>query len=568
MDNRLISQKDFEVSKFRVTQTLLFISPLITLAVNPWTNYDPISLPKMLVLCCGAFAVLGVLLINLKSVIETFPKVPLFISGTFLFFMSLSVLFSGAPLSQQFWGSFGRNTGFLTYFSLLILLLAFIWIRSSQVYLRLAWIFVLTSVPMTIYCMVQISGNDPIPWSEFNTFGTLGNINFLSAFLGMTSVGLFGFALDNSIKPLIRFSMLTLALIDLVIISSTGSIQGPVIFSVGIAILLLFPIMNLKKFRLIAFATFSSFSLAFVYLLLQALSNAGPLAKIIYQPSVVFRGDYIHAGWEMTTKYPVFGIGMDSYGDWYRAARGQISTLRTGPDRVANTAHNIFLDISSNGGVLLGISYIALILFTLISALKIFKGAHRNRTEFKVIFSVWVAYQVQALVSINQIGVGVWGWAFTGALIGMYYMHTDSESRVIEKPFRNRSKDFRGRPMKASHILAGFLGLSIGVGLAAIPLNADVKYRAASDKGNLTEMRKATNAIGSTEFHRELVLDFAMRNNLGPEVKEIAQELVQKYPRSFFGWRVLSVAALSTDEERLRALNVARQLDPFNPDLR
>jgi hypothetical protein len=384
----------------------------------------------------------------------------------------------------------------------------------------------------------------------------------------MTSIGLFGFALDKRTKFQIRLCLIVLAIIDLLIIYSTGSIQGPIIFVVGSAVLLFFTILNLKKFRLLAIVGFLSVSLASFYFLVQALGNSGPLAKIIYQPSVVFRGDYIHAGWKMTTQYPIFGIGMDSYGDWYRAARGQISTLRTGPDRVANTAHNIFLDISSNGGVLLGITFIALILFTLISALKILRSDLRNRTEFKIIFSVWSAYQIQALVSINQIGVGIWGWAFTGALIGMYYLQKESSSKISERPFGSQSKNFRGRHMKASHVLAGFLGLSIGLVSAAIPLSADVKYRAASDKGNLSEMRKATNAIGSTEFHRELVLDFAMRNNLGPEVKEIAQELVQKYPRSFFGWRVLSVAALSTDEERLRALNVARQLDPFNPDLR
>ena len=563
----MISQKDHEISKFRVTQILLLISPLITLAVNPWTNFDPISLPKMLVLSCGAFAVLGVLLINFRNARASLPKPPIFLAGSFLFFMTLSVLFSGAPLSQQFWGSFGRNTGYLTYFSLLVIFLAFIWIRNGQVYLRLAWIFVLTSVPMTLYCMVQISGKDPIPWSEFNTFGTLGNINFLSAFLGMTSIGLLGFALDKGIRLQIRLSLVTLAIVDLLIIYSTGSIQGPIIFVVGFAVLLFFAILNLKKFRLLAIAGFLSVSLISFYLLIQALGNSGPLAKIIYQPSVVFRGDYIHAGWEMTTKRPIFGIGMDSYGDWYRATRGQISTLRTGPDRVANTAHNIFLDISSNGGALLGISFVALVLFTLICALKIMRSDLRNRTEFKVIFSVWTAYQIQALVSINQIGVGIWGWAFSGALIGIYYVTQESKSNVNEKSFRNRSKELRGLPMKASHALAGFLGLAVGLTLAAIPLNADVEYRAASDKANLVEMRKAMNVLGATEFHRELVLDFAMRNNLGPEVKEIAQELVQKYPRSFFGWRVLSVAAFSTDQERQRALSIVRELDPFNPDL-
>jgi len=294
----------------------------------------------------------------------------------------------------------------------------------------------------------------------------------------------------------------------------------------------------------------------------------GPLASFVYQPSVIFRGDYIHAGWEMTLTNPIFGVGMDSYGDWYREARGEISTLRTGPDRVANTAHNIFLDISSNGGVLLGAAYVALIIFALYSGIKVLGTNFRSNSYFKVIFAVWVAYQVQALVSINQIGVGVWGWMFSGVLIGISLLAKEIDSKSPEKKYAVRRRESRAQNISARQLLVGVLGLAFGMTLSAIPLNADMRYRAASDKGDLAEMRAATSLLGSTEFHRELVLDFAMRNNLAPEIKDLAEELVRDYPRSFFGWRVLSVASLNTDELRFQALERARALDPFNPDLR
>ena len=92
-----------------------------------------------------------------------------------------------------------------------------------------------------------------------------------------------------------------------------------------------------------------------------ALFNKGPLAPLIYQISIQLRGDYMHAGWEMTTLNPFFGVGMDSYGDWYRQARGEITTLRGSAERISNSAHNIFLDISSNGGFPLLISYLAIL---------------------------------------------------------------------------------------------------------------------------------------------------------------------------------------------------------------
>jgi hypothetical protein len=563
----LVNQKELLITKFRITQVLLFIAPLTTLAVNPWTNYDPISLPKMLIVATGAFLVLAIMLLNRSEVVSSLPRPVLWIAGIFILLMASTLLFSGAPFNQQLWGSFGRNTGLLTYFSLMVLLISVIWLRSWQFYFRLAKFLVFTSVPMTFYCLVQMAGKDPIPWSEFNTFGTLGNINFLSAFLGMTSIGAIALAFDSSQKIHLRVMLFCLSIIDLVIIYSTGSIQGPVIFVVGIGVLVFNSLLNLKKMRTVILGLFSSISVLIGYLVVIALQNKGPLASIIYQPSVIFRGDYIHAGWEMTLQKPIFGVGMDSYGDWYREVRGQISTLRTGPDRVANTAHNIFLDVSSNGGIFLGISYVVLILFALYSSIKVLKSPERNSSEFRIIFAVWIAYQVQALVSINQIGVGVWGWFFTGALIGMATLLKENSARSVEKPFKSRSRELRGRPIQASHALVGALGLSVGFTLAAIPLNADIKYRASSNRGDLAQMLAAASSLGSTEFHRELVLDFAMRSNKVAEVKEIASGLVADYPRSFFGWRVLSVASASTEEERARALLEVRRLDPYNPDL-
>jgi O-antigen ligase len=559
---------DLELVKFRVSQILLLIGPLITLAVNPWTNYDPISLPKVFVLATSAFAIISLALANFGDFKTALPRLIQFLALGFLCLMTLTLLFSGSPLSQQIWGSFGRNNGYLTYTSLLSILLVIIWVRSFQFYLRLSWIFVLTSIPMTVYCLIQIVGRDPIPWSEFNTFGTLGNINFLSAFLGMTSIGAVIFALDKDLAVMKRLSLSALAVLDLWIILSTGSIQGPIIFAVGVGVYLLIFILDLKRARNYVLIAFWAIALVIGYFLAIALKNLGPLASFVYQPSVVFRGDYVHAGWEMTLHKPIFGVGMDSYGDWYREARGEISTLRTGPDRVANTAHNIFLDISSNGGVLLGATYVALISFALYCGIKVLRSNLRSNSYFKVTFAVWVAYQIQALVSINQIGVGIWGWMFSGVLIGFSLLAKEIDSKSTEKKYAVIRRDSRSQSISAKQLLIGVFGLGIGMTLSAIPLNADMRYRGASNMGNLGEMRAATSLLGSTQFHRELVLDFAMRNNLAPEIKELAEQLVRDYPRSFYGWRVLSVATLSTDEQRFQALERARALDPFNPDLR
>lgn len=560
------SIKQSDLLRIRSIQLLLIVGPLVTLIVNPWTNYDPISLPKLLALSSVSFCLFFLAYASRDDFLRSIPKLLKLLAIIFIVSMLLTLGFSGAPLNQQIWGSFGRNTGLLTYFSLIAVLLSCVWLRSHNFYARLTWMFFLTSIPMTVYCIAQFFGKDPIPWSEFNTFGTLGNINFLSAFLGMTSVAGVIYSLDRNIKKFTRLFFVALVAVDLALIYSTGSIQGPVVFVVGICAFTLVRISYFRGSRRnILLLGFSSLLVSLTYLMFQALQNLGPLARIIYQPSVAFRGDYIHAGWEMTLNKPIFGVGMDSYGDWYRETRGEISTLRTGPDRISNTAHNIFLDISSNGGVVLGITYLMLVALALFSSLRVIRLQENRNSYFVVSFSVWIAYQVQALVSINQIGVGIWGWIFTGMLIGTSLLQkqpTDFDSKFL------RRREFKGTHLNPAASLLAISGFAIGFIVSGIPTLADSRYRYASDRGDLTSMVEASKALGSTQFHRELTLDFALRNNRVQDVKQIAEGLVADYPRSFFGWRVLSVASASSPEERARALRVVRGLDPFNPDLR
>jgi len=124
----------------------------------------------------------------------------------------------------------------------------------------------------------------------------------------------------------------------------------------------------------------------------------------------------MHAGWQMTLDHPLFGVGLDSYGDWYRQARGEITTLRGSADRNSNAAHSVFLDISSNGGVPLLIAYLFILGVIAVSAFRAWKKLGKNYdVVFTCLTSTWAAFHFQALISINQIGVAVWGWTIGGA---------------------------------------------------------------------------------------------------------------------------------------------------------
>ena len=110
----------FEIIYRRIAQALLIVGPLTSFAVSPLTNYDPINLIKILVVAPVAFFAIALVISSFKYSVRRLDRFFWIASGSFLIAMLSTIFFSGARLTQQIWGTFGRNTGFVTYFSLLL----------------------------------------------------------------------------------------------------------------------------------------------------------------------------------------------------------------------------------------------------------------------------------------------------------------------------------------------------------------------------------------------------------------------------------------------------------------
>jgi O-antigen ligase len=560
---------------YRGQRALLWVGPLVSLAISPWTNYDPISAVKALVMTVFAFLLLGILLTQVEFARLRISRPVLAALSLFVLFMISTLLFSGAPLAQQFWGSFGRNTGFLTYLSLVIILFAAYVFSDFELIRKLAYSIAFTAIPATAYALIQIQGKDPIKWSELRAFATFGNINFLSAFLGISSVIGTIIALRARLKPILRFGLIVLSLVDLAIINSTGSIQGLIIYIAGIGLFVLLALLSSQRYRLLSIPYLAA-TLTAIYFGVIGLVGNGPLASFLFQPSNAFRGDYMHAGWAMTLEKPLFGVGMDSYGDWYRELRGLISTTRTGPDRISNSAHNIYLDISSYGGFPLFLAFISLSIFVVYAFIRYFIRARKNLDPFVIaVFCGWTAYQVQALISINQIAVGIWGWLFTGALLGLLrYNGADMDekekkvgsSREPASPLLMHKK-LKGQLLPAKISLQLFGVTTIGFTLAFFPTYADSKYLSASRSGDVTSMVSASKFPGASLFHLTLTADRLRAMGANEEAKTLLKTLTKRYPRDFYAWQVIAYTELFPVEDRQKALRVLKELDPFNPNL-
>lgn len=546
----------------RLSMLVIFVGPIVSIVVSPTFNYDPINLIKILVTTTVAFYFLGIFVTNFKYFYSRLSVKFWFISLFFIVSLISTFLFSGAPKNQQFWGSFGRNTGFLTYFSLLLILIGTSLIQRQSVYRSIINSLVVTSVIVEAYCLIQIAGVDPVTWSLKDTFATFGNTNFLSAFLGIACLASLVLVFDNEKSKLLRFGLVSISILGGFIILDTGSIQGILILIAGIVVLGYFLIRSNSRIRFILIPYFIS-SLGLFSLTFMGVVNKGPLASFIFQPSILFRADYWHAGWIMTISHPFFGVGLDSYGDWYREVRGSISTLRTGPDRTSNTAHNIFLDLSSTGGFPLIILYLAIISYACTVAFRWLKNNKQFDPYFVAIFSCFVAYQIQAVVSINQIGVGIWGWLLNGSLIGYCLTTKNDTLDSFKKKIRKRAVN----SLPASTSAMALISSIVGFIMAFIPLNADSKYRTALLSKELNKMMESLNSPGSTAWHLNETLDAAIMNNFSDQARLLDQKLISSYPRDFYGWKIRYVLNNSSAEEKAVALQKIRELDPFNPDI-
>lgn len=477
--------------------------------------------------------------------------------------MLIVIVVSGSPLNQQIWGVFGRNTGFLTYVSLILVLVSTSLIQEASFYRKLVEALVLTAVPTTVYALIQVAGRDPISWSVMSPFATLGNVNFSSAFFGLASVCSVVLILQRHFNPIARFLLVGMVIIDLLIILKTGSIQGFMIFIAGIGIAAFFWLRSRVQSRIVQGLYLSAGLVGFI-LTSFALFNLGPLARFVFGETILYRFDYWYAGWMMTFKNPVFGVGLDSYGDWYRQLRGEVATLRTIPDRITNTAHNIYLDISASGGFPLLLLYLVILGFAGRASWRIMRRTKDFDPYFVAMFSAWLAYLIQAAISINQIGVGIWGWLFTGGLIGY-----EIATRVEGESSKRKKSDSRtsANPMPAASALIGIFTFALGFALSFVPFSADMKFKDALQSNSLEAMKKSVNGLGSSAYQYELTLDSALKQNNEAEAKLIMEGLLTRYPRDFMAWQVKALLPSVPPDQRLEAQRRLLELDPFNNTL-
>ena len=486
-----------------ITGLLGWVACLTTLIVTPSLSYDPINPPKLAVVCAGGFMALFLLGSQLTLVRDRRIFLPMLILVLFDLDLVLVLIFTGHNFNQEFFGTSGRSTGFLAYVALSGLFLVSM-ISSTKLRLwRISYFLIATGLISTIYGALQAWGGDPIGWvnSYSPVIGFLGNPDFQSSFLALSAIMSFALLMGRDIGTKFKLANVPYLLLTLYVIRETNAQQGYFIFFGGLAFVSLILILK-SKFRILILPMLIVGSSTLALAIMGAL-NSGPLAQYLHKASVTYRGDYWHAGWNMTITHPLFGVGLDSYGDWYRRSRTTAATLRRGPDIISNSAHNVLLDFSSNGGFPLVTLYLILMAFVIRAAFIVIRRSREFDSVFTGLVAVWIAYQAQSIISINQLGLAIWGWIISGLIIG-YEINGRGNKEVIGPKIHTKNVKAKlvnqNQSILPRSLISLSAGLLIGLLFGLPPLIASTKFTSSLESSDKTSIENAAYVFPQDEL--------------------------------------------------------------------
>ena len=551
-----------------ISKLLLLGAPSVTVFLITGIVSDPVNATKLAV-AGGLAGGLAAGLILLRKQIWRRNKALVLAVLAFLLAGFSSVLNSKAPFDQTFYGVSGRNTGFLTYFILAICLLGGLAICETKYFGGLVYGLIAAFALNVLYSGWVLVFGDFISWSNpyKNILGLFGNPDFISAFLGMGIAATVAKVIFGSKSLLLKLSGLVLSSLAFFEILKSHAIQGLVVTFGGLTIVFFYLVRSKFQRNYISVVYVSS-AISVGILAVFGTLQMGPL-DFLYKKSVSLRGSYWHAGIEMGKKHLWSGVGFDTYGDWYRRLRPDVALVDTPSiHTMSNVSHNVIIDFFAFGGLPLLISYLILLLIGSISVIRVTLRSKEFDSIFVALTVTWACYQAQSIISINQIGLAIWGWVLTGVLVS--YEIATRPSPKNDNNNNNSKKTLQKTSNLFSPGLLVCLGILAGLFFAYAPMSADSKYFLAMRTHDAKQVENALkpsfmNPLDS--FRLAQAVETFHSSNLDELAHKYALVGTEFNPDFFEGWRQLYQLPNSSLEEKKVAMLNMKRLDPRNPDV-
>ena len=537
---------------------VIFGSIIVTLAATPWINSDALIIPKIISLACLASFLLPTLIINYKTFLtDRKMKLLLILCVIFTIQMMMAMLISKAPFEQEFFGRTGRGLGFITYFSLVVIMLyTAISINLSDL-TKISQGLLLSCLLSSAYSIFQFFGVDFSDWRTQTNgiIGTIGNPNFQSSFVAIAFVPGIVYLWSRKYRSFLIPGAIFILLFTLYICEST---QGYIALASSLAVFILLKLW-FGKSKFIFTATLIPTILTGL-IAIAGMLDKGPLSYYLYKVSVRSRGEMWQTASSVIKSNPVFGVGLDSLGDY--SLMYQNEKTANGIAEFIDNSHNFFLQFAATGGIILSLCYIGIILLSLLSFFVLQKRIGEFDRNIAALFAAWISFQLQSFISPAVIPTLVWNFIFCGTFIGLSNQSILKVELVQERTSKRVNISTK-KSMNRAGVISAFLAFVL-----TIPLfNADKLTRQADIKKDALLAVKAAKAYPESVIRYNLLGAGLYESGLYDLSLEIGRSAVKFNPNSYQTWILILVNPRATNEERNKAKEQLMRIDPFNKNI-
>ena len=460
---------------YRLSVILIFLSSMVV-SLN---FLDPINWPKQVLLVVAAgYVFLQSLYVASINKDKYIVRVVFLILGSAIFY-AIPALFVNVDLSRFLWGVFGRNNGFVTNISLILICAAsFLFARNGASLIDFLRISTLLTFVSGLYGYIQLFKFDFVNWSKQNeVFSLFGNSNFASAAFAVGTMSSFLLCLDSLKEQRVFESWISGASFIFLagITYFTKSIQG--VLGILICIVLVSIIMVFRRSRVLGWAIMS-LAIPAVLLILLGFYGEGPLGSRIYQYTLALRLEYWIAGLKMGFDNLLFGVGYESYGDFFQRYRSDEVTQMTGVGLTTNNAHNPFIQIFATLGIVGSIPLVTLFVTTLTQSARSFLSkelSEKSLSNKKIASVLFLSSWSMAFFSIDNIAIATLNWFIMGLASGVNFTNNSGELQAASS---NRKLKFnQGKSMKGWTEYRKEISLVVSLALSAFSWTSSTPNR-------------------------------------------------------------------------------------------
>jgi len=410
-------------------QPLFLTVALSCVAIAPFT-FDAFTIPKLLVLYSGLLIMIVIALVK-REKLQKLNPVPMWLIAILtliVFTMAISTANSNTPLLRSMFGQFGRGNGLFYYCGAFAVLLVATMSYSKIYEQPFAKAMTYLSCALGAYALLQSVGID---FAKLDTKGlsatvlTFGNSNFAGGMLAI----LFGYIFTRTFASQgINYRDLTISLVLLLALYKTAAVQGYLI--------VLFVILIVLPIRFVVISKSQNWKLSLYFFwgfgaLLVALgaSGLGPLARIFERSTFQMRIEYWIVGFRILKDNLLLGVGPDRLYDVTPAymTPGSLQTITT---TRMDSPHNWYIGFGTSFGLIALLLFVFLFGIITLSYLRRMQLTRFLSDPSAPTFIAFVCVVIDALVSIEQPGLGIWLYFLGGKVLASVIVNSSAKPVV------------------------------------------------------------------------------------------------------------------------------------------